>query len=56
MDDDPACVVMLASAVSSKMLQAMAQVTSTAPPPAITPHAVTAWLLRYILLGIRCLV
>lgn len=26
MDDDPACVVMLASAVSSKMLQAMAQV------------------------------
>lgn len=26
MDDDPGCVVMLASAVSSKMLQAMAQV------------------------------
>ncbi len=31
MDDDPACVVMLASAVSSRMLQAMAQVTSTSP-------------------------
>lgn len=29
MDDDPACVVMLASAVSSKMLQAMAQVISS---------------------------
>ena len=29
MDDDPACVVMLASAVSSKMLQAMAQVLSS---------------------------
>ena len=29
LDDDPACVVMLASAVSSKMLQAMAQVTSS---------------------------
>lgn len=29
MDNDPACVVMLASAVSSKMLQAMAQVLSS---------------------------
>lgn len=29
LDDDPACVVMLASAVSSKMLQAMAQVIFT---------------------------
>lgn len=30
MDDDPGCVVMLASAVSSKMLQAMAQVCALA--------------------------
>ena len=29
LDDDPACLVMLASAVSSKMLQAMAQVCCT---------------------------
>lgn len=33
MDDDPGCVVMLASAVSSKMLQAMAQVCSPWQPP-----------------------
>ena len=63
LDDDPACVVMLASAVSSKMLQAMAQVHlnlhgSAAPEPAPEPAFVACaptWLNPLLLLCISCL-